>query len=134
MQPVPQLLKIVAYLFIIGGICAAIEVVMALLESRISINLGVLGLFIGQGLLRFNPRSRAWALFFIWLGLIIMPIAAVLFLFTPGDWNFFGMKAGQAPPGVGFVFSSALFALTYWQYKVLTNREIRRLFAGKPVS
>jgi hypothetical protein len=68
MRPIPQPLKIVAYLFIIGGICALLEVIFALASNRISINFGVLGIFIGRGLLRLNPRSLAWAMFFIWFG------------------------------------------------------------------
>ena len=128
MQPIPKPLKVVAYLFIIGGIFAVIEVIMALLNSRISINFGILGIFIGQGLLRLNPHSLSWAMFFVWLGLIFTPIAAVLFLFTPGNLNMFGVNAGQAPPGLGFIFSIAAFALVYWEYTVLTKRQIRQLF------
>ena len=128
MRPIPQSLQIVAWLFIIGGISSAIEMVSALFAHRISINFGVLTIFIGYGLLRFNPRSLSWALFFIWLGLILTPIVAIVFLFTPGNLTLFGVKSGSAPPGLGFVLCVAAFALIYWQYRVLTNREIRELF------
>ncbi len=129
MYSIPQPLKIVAWLFIISGILAAIDVVFALLTSHVSINLGVLGIFIGQGLLRLNPRSLVWAMLFTWLGLIFTPIITVLFLFTPGNLTVFGLNAGQAPPGFGFILGVAIFALIYWQYTVLTNPEIRQLFA-----
>lgn len=128
MKPIPQRLKVVAYMFIIGGVFSVIEVIMALSNNRISINFGVLGIFIGMGLMRLRPRAFSWAMFFIWLGLIFTPIVAVLFLFMPGNLNIFGVIAGQASPGLGFIISIAMFALVYWEYTVLTNRQIRRLF------
>jgi hypothetical protein len=64
MRPIPPALKIVAWLFIIGGIFAVIHVIVSLMSGRISINLGVFGIFIGRGLLRLNPRAFAWAMFF----------------------------------------------------------------------
>jgi hypothetical protein len=128
MRPIPQALKIVAYLFIIGGIFAVIDIVVSLTQNRISINLGVLALFIGRGLLRLNPRSLAWAMFFRWLGLIITAISAVVFLYTPGTIRLFGRVIGQAPPGLGFILSVAVFALVCWEYKVLTRPDVRQLF------
>ncbi len=111
MRPIPQPLKIVAWLFIIGGIFSAIQVVVLLFTGHININLGVLGIFIGRGLLRLNPRSLAWAMFFIWFGLIFTPIFIILSVFTPGNLKIFGLNMGQAPPGLGFIFGVAAFAL-----------------------
>ncbi len=128
MQPIPQPLKIVAWIFIIGGISAAIQVVFLLLAGNININFGVLGIFIGQGLLRLNPRSLAWAMFFTWLGLILTPIFIVMSLFMPSNFEIFGLTLGRAPPVFSFLFSIAAFALVCWQYTVLTKRQIRRLF------
>ena len=128
MRPLPQSLQIVAWLFIIGGICSAIDMIMSPFYGRISINFGVLTIFIGRGLLRFNPRSLSWAMFFTWLGLILTPIFAAIFLVTPGNLTLFGVKVGQAPPGLGFVFCIVLFALVCWQYCVLTSHQIRKLF------
>ena len=52
MRAIPQPLKIVAWLFIVSGICAAIKIVFLLLAGHININLGVLSIFVGRGLLR----------------------------------------------------------------------------------
>lgn len=128
MRPIPQPLKIVAWLFIISGISSAIQVIVLLLSGHININLGVLSIFIGQGLLRFNPRSLSWAMFFTWLGLIFIPAFILLSLLSPGNLNIFGLNFGQAPPGLGFIVGVAAFALVYWQYTVLTDYEIRQLF------
>ena len=128
MRPLPQPLVIVAWLFILSGVCAAIEIVVALLGHRISLNFGVFNILIGYGLLRLNPRSLQWALFFTWLGIIFTPLAAVLFLFIPGTVKLFGLSLRQAPPGLGFVLSVAIFALLLWQLRVLTNPANRQLF------
>src|SRR5690349_13857373 len=88
--PIPSSLRTVACLFIIFGLWALIDAVMALFFGKVEIDFTVLCIFIGKGLLQLNPNSRKWALFFVWLGLIISPLAAVLFLFNPGQIKFFG--------------------------------------------
>lgn len=128
MHPIPQPLKIVAWVFIFGGICAAIQVVVLLLAGHININLGVLGIFIGRGLLRLNRRSLAWAMFFTWFSLILTPIIIVISLFTPGTLEVFGLTLGKVSPAFSFIFGVAAFALVYWQYTVLTKPQIRQLF------
>lgn len=125
---VSQSLKIVAYLFMIGGILSVVDTCVELLFGRFNLNLGVFIIFIGRGLLHFNPRSLAWAIFFTWMGLIFMPIAAAASLFTHVNFQIFGLSVGQVPHGVGFIFSTAMFALYYWQYSILKNRQVRRLF------
>ena len=45
-RPIPQPLKIVAYLFIIGGVLSVLDVVLSLLNGKIKIDFGVLGIFI----------------------------------------------------------------------------------------
>ncbi|MEN8127879.1 MAG: hypothetical protein ABFR90_08770 [Planctomycetota bacterium] len=127
---IPISLKIVAWLFIIGGIFAVLEVIVSLMHSHININFGVLGLFIGPGLLHLRSGWRTCALVFIWLALILVPIAAVFMLTTTGplDFMIFGQKAGHVGKGVGFSVAVFIFALTFWQYRVLTRLDVRRLF------
>jgi hypothetical protein len=134
-KPIPTSLKIVAALFLLGGICSAIEVLVSLLHGHISINFGVLGLFIGPGLLRLSPGWRTCALVFLWLGMIVVPIAAVLFMTAsgPAEFTLFGQKVGPAPKGLGVVIAALAFGLAVWQYRVLTRPDVRRLF-GVPGS
>lgn len=54
---IPVSLVVVAALFIFTGICAVIEVVVLLMQRHLSIHFGVLGLFIGPGLLGLR---RGW--------------------------------------------------------------------------
>jgi hypothetical protein len=126
----PVALKVVAGLFVFGGICAVIEVIVALFHSRLNINFGVLGLFIGPGLLRFSRGWRTCALVFIWIGMVIMPVFVLLLLarFRPLDFNVFGVKVGEVPPVVALVTAPLFFLLMLWEYRVLTRPDVRRLF------
>jgi hypothetical protein len=129
-KPIPTSLKVVAALFLLGGICSVIEVLVSLLHSHISINFGVLGLFIGPGLLRLSRGWRTCALVFLWIAMIVIPIVAVIFMIAsgPAEFTLFGQNVGQAPKGLGVVIAALAFGLAVWQYRVLTRPDVRRLF------
>ena len=129
-QPPPTSLKIVAGLFIFGGVCSAIEVVVSLMHSHININFGVLGLFIGLGLLRFSRGWRTCALVFLWIALIGVPLIALLFMASQGplDFKVFGQKVRHASKGFALATAAVVFVLALWQYRVLTRPDIRELF------
>ncbi len=129
-QPPPTSLKIVAGLFIFSGVCSAIDVVVSLMHSHININFGVLGLFIGPGLLRFSRGWRTCALVFLWIALIGVPIIALLLMVSQGPFDFkvFGQKVGHASKGFGLAIAAVVFVLALWQYRVLTRPDIRKLF------
>ena len=126
----PTSLIVVAVLFIIGGVFSVIEVLVSLAHSHISINFGVLGLFIGPGLLRVSRGWRTCALVFIWIALITIPIIGVLFITVDGllDFNVFGQKVGHASKLFGLVIAAFVFAMAFWEYRVLTRSDVRRLF------
>jgi hypothetical protein len=123
-------LKIVAALFIISGIAAALEVLISLTRSRISLNFGILGIFIGLGLHRFRHGWRTCALVLTWLGLLLLPVFAVLVLAgaRPLYVKLLGQRVGYTSPGVALLLSAAVFALSLWQYRVLTRRDVVQLF------
>jgi hypothetical protein len=133
-QPAPLSLKVVAGLFFLFGLGSAVEVLIRLAQGSIYLNIGVLGLFIGAGLLRYDRGWRTCALVFLWLGMIGFPLAAVLLLATPLPLSFtlFGQQMGEAPKGAGVAVAALGFALALWQYWVLTRPRVRRLF-GVPV-
>ena len=138
-QPIPTSLKVVAWLFILGGICSAIEVIVSLIHAHVNINFGVLGLFIGPGLLRLRPGWRTCALVFLWIAMIGLPIITLLMFVHSGplDVKLFGQKVGHASKELGVAIAVAIFLLAVWEYRVLTRAHIRRLFrvgTGRPVA
>ena len=129
-RQIPASLKAVAILFILGGIFAVIEVLVSLARSHININFGVLGLFIGPGLLALKPGWRTCALVFLWIAMIGIPIIAVLMLGHSGplDFKIFGEEVGHASKEFSLAVAVILFLLSFWQYRVLTRPDVRRLF------
>jgi hypothetical protein len=129
-RPIPTSLKVVAALFILGGVASLIEIAVALWHGRVSVNFGVMGIFIGTGLLRLHPTWRMWALVFIWIALIVAPIVGILVLAGDSrlDLQLLGLTVGRASTTAGFIAALALFLIALWQYRVLTRRDIRMLF------
>jgi hypothetical protein len=128
---IPTSLKVVAFLFILSGIFSLIEVIVSLVHSHFSFNFGVLGLFIGPGLLRLSRGWRTCALVFLWIAMIGLPIfIAVIFVLAGGplDFKLFGQQVGHASPEFAIVLAALLFALAVWQYRILTRPDVRRLF------
>ena len=127
---IPVSLTVVAVLFILGGIYAVIEVVVCLAHNHINIHFGVLGLFIGPGLLGLRRGWRTCALVFLWIAMIGIPIIAILMVGHSGplDVKVFGQKVGYASKEFGLVIAGMLFLLSLWQYRVLTRADVRVLF------
>jgi len=128
---IPRPLKIVAYLFVICGVFSMIDTLVGFFIGRTVLNLGVLYVLVGLGLLRLNPRWLAWAMVFTWLGLILTPIIGVVSVYTPRRLqhiDVFGVYAGQAPHGFILTVTVAMLALFYWQYSVLKSRQVVQLF------
>jgi hypothetical protein len=129
-QTAPTSLKIVAVLFLLGGLSSAVDVLIRLTQGSLFLNLGVLGLFIGVGLLRFSRGWRTCALVFLWLTMIGCPLVGVVMLVSdqPLEYTMFGQKMGEAPKAAGVAILAVVFVLAIWQYWVLTRPSVRRLF------
>jgi hypothetical protein len=123
-------LRIVAFLFILSGILSLLQVIAAATQGSLSINFGVLGLFIGQGLLRRRIGWRQCALAFLWIAMIGAPLIAIFFVTasSPLEFKFFGRIAGTVPMAAGIVLAAGIFALAFWQHRVLTSPAVRELF------
>ena len=126
----PLALRVVAVLFIISGVLAVLEVLVSLTRNRVSLNSGILGIFIGMGLLRFQRGWRTCALVSTWFALIFIPVFGFMVLggARPIHLKLFGQKVGIASPASALSFSVVLFALVVWQYRVLTRPDVVRLF------
>jgi hypothetical protein len=126
----PAALKVVAVLFIISGVLAVLEILVSLTRNHINFNFGVLGIFIGLGLLRFRRGWRTCALVFIWLMLIFIPVFGIMVLAgtRPIHLKLFGQQMGYASATFAFFVATVLFALAVWQYRVLTRPDVVQLF------
>jgi len=129
-QSAPTSLKIVAGLFILYGVCSAVDVVVSLVLGNLTINLNVLAFFIGLGLLRFSRGWRTCALVVLWIYLIGLPIIALLIMLHHGplDLNLAGQKVGHVSKGLSLGIAAVSFVLAFWQYRVLTRPDIRKFF------
>ena len=128
---IPVLLKVVAWIFIIGGVLACIEIVVALMNEHVNINIGVLGLFIGPGLLKLRRSWRTCALAYLVIALITIPIITLLSLVAPASEFgicIFGQPLGRAPMELVLVIAIGSFSLGAWVLWVLTRPQIRALF------
>lgn len=134
-RPNPLSLKIVAGLFMLTGLLAAIDVVVKLFHQHLDLNLMLLGLWIGPGLLRHNPTWRKWTLAFLWLGFFSSGVLFLLALFrSPVDLWILGQAARPAPMFPVLLCSGAMFLLVLWQYRVLIRPDVKQLFAPPFVS
>jgi len=129
-QPAPTSLKIVAALFFLSGLLSAIDVLIRLTQGSLFLNLGVLGLLIGPGLMRYSRGWRTCALVFLWIAMIGLPPVAVAMLVADRslEYTAFGRPMGEAPKAAGVAAAVGGFALALWQYWVLTRPPVRRLF------
>ncbi len=130
----PVALSRVAAAFVIYGLLTVVSLVVGLAHGRIEFNSGLLGLFIGPGLLRTSRGWRTCALVLLWLSMITAPIFAFLLVAAPPlvSVNFFGLYVGTVPKLISILFIAFLFCLTVWAYRVLVDPGVRRLFGLAP--
>ena len=126
----PTALKVVAWIFILGGLSACIEILVALTQNRFSLNFGVLGIFIGYGLLKLRSGWRLLGLISLWIAMIGTPVITLMALSNPGKLEFkvFGVKIANLSPAVFSIFMGGCFLFSVWQYRVLTRSDVRTLF------
>ena len=76
------------------------------------------------------PRSLKFRLVFIWIALIGTPIIALVFIIVRGplDFSIFGQVVGHTTKELGLLMAGILFAVSLWQYHVLTRPDVKKLF------
>jgi hypothetical protein len=130
---IPIQLKLVAWIFILAGISAAIEILIDASNGRMNLNFGVLGVPIGIGLLRLRTGWRTLALVFLVIALAFIPVLSVLALSTPGNlsFNIFGQKVAALSPPLFFTLLAVFFVFTFWQFRVLVRPDVRAMFLNR---
>jgi len=114
---IPMSVRLTAALFILGGLHAAVDMFLALFNGDLHLNIGMVGLFIGVGLLRERRPWRTWALALIWIRLLATPISTLMLLSGDTWWRIFlfGRSLDYQSDGLwlGLVWSSAWFVIVF---------------------
>jgi hypothetical protein len=129
-RPLPTSLVAVAVLFIICGVLSVLDILFSLFAHRIEFNFGVLGLFIGPGILRLSRGWRTCGLVMLWITLIGDSIIGVFVVgaSSTGHITVYGAPVANIPKVLLFAFLAGVFALCLWEYRVLTRPDVRGLF------
>ena len=126
----PLALKIVAYLSILAGIISLIGMISSFMTNHITINFGVIELFIGLGLLKGKKTWRSFALLIIWLMFLVIPIISIRLLAydTTTTLKFLGLRITPVTTEVVMVFGSILLIWNIWQYVVFNRKDVLAYF------
>lgn len=135
--PLPSSLKVVAWLFILYGILSCIEVLVSLAHGRLNLNLGVLQIPCGIGLLNLRSGWRTFGIVMLWLSIIITPLAVLLITGSNATprLTVLGYDAGPASDAAiwGMVLYAAIcWVASFWSLTVLCDQRIKDLFDRPP--
>jgi hypothetical protein len=125
----PLSLTIIAWLFIIVGMLSAWDVISGLWQHQLSLNLGVLFIFLGYGLLKLRPAAHSWALAMVVLGWILLAVAIICCFFGSGT-----VRIGHQEMTGGYRFLVLVClglidgTVLTWMTRVLTRRDVEELF------
>jgi hypothetical protein len=122
----PLALKIVAYISILSGVESALSMVIALLGSKIKLDFGIIGIFVGLGLLRGSLKWRNWALIFVYFQIFVIFLFTIFSISQPHKIFFkvFGVKVGRMPLELALFFVLGLAAFIFWEYSVLKRKDV----------
>ncbi|MGJ8722926.1 MAG: hypothetical protein ACSHYB_00100 [Roseibacillus sp.] len=130
----PKALTVVAWLFILGAIWAVIKMLNVLSSGGIHLDFGVLGFFIGPGLLLGSRGWRTCGLVIVWFVMLFTPVFAIIAMFSGGnlEFSYFGRSAGNVPPIFGVLIAGVAFLFYLGIYKVLVRADVREFFELPP--
>lgn len=127
-------IRLFASVLIFVGVSALFDLVLGIFNDACMLNLNVVALPVGIGLLNRSKEALPWAVFFSWVGIIIAPIAIViLFDSDPGAL----LNRAGVPTVVTLssdltaLLFTAIFPYSLWQRHVLTRPVVRQAFEEK---
>jgi hypothetical protein len=127
----PVSLTVVGLLWVFDGSMAAWGMLRGLFGGSFTVNLGVLFVPVGLGLLALRPAWRTAALAFTWFALAVWTVLAVaFFLSRPVDLSMVDMPLDLVPLWVPAWLVVVPFLILVWQLYVLCRADVARLFAG----
>ena len=128
-DPLPRALRIVAWLFFLGGINSFLTIIVCATRGQTQLDFGVIGILVFFGLRRLSPGWRICGLVLVALNLAFMLLVALLGLFAPeGHFDLFGQHVASIPPALVSIICLGWFGLSLWEWQVLTRPEVAVLF------
>ncbi len=128
-ERVPWKLQVVAYLALFSGVSGVIKFFLALSAHSFYLPFDALGIPICFGLLHYRAGWRTLTLVLIAVTLVLMPVIIGIGLFSAPItyFEFLGIHI-NLPRALFFIISIFVYLLIIWQYRVLKDPEIKRLF------
>lgn len=141
-RDLPSPLRVVAWLFIVVGVYAIGESILAMTDGTFALDLGMLFPLVGYGLLQRKALARTCALGVAWIYAVGIPVAALVsgILWAQGNgtlrvemlgpdaiWNAVGATTATAMVA-STVAAGVMVFLAAWTIQVLRRDDIRRLF------
>lgn len=125
----PFPVRIVAWTYIVCGALSVLDVVVALIQGELNLNLGVLGIFIGRGLLK---RRNGWRMLAVGLSRLAVGCGGFILIAAITIAVMGKLTATVSPSLTSFAASVlalvALLVFSVWQYRILTRSDIVALF------
>jgi hypothetical protein len=126
-RPLPWDLRLVAYLYLAGGIAAIVHMVVAAIAGRPLLNAAVVFLIVGLGLLRLRRAWRRRAIV-ITVALPLLGLAMTGYLYVLNGRNFVKWVGFSQGTVAGIAACAVLLALVVWMLRVLSSARTRALF------
>ena len=128
---IPVSLQVVAALFILSGIWALLQMLLIHSLDNILLDLTLLGLVIGPGLLRrswyWQPVAVVWLL--LELAGAVWAVAPIARAPGPFDVWILSQNLGQISKAFALTLVAGALLLFAWQFWVLLRPDVRRIFA-----
>ena len=122
----PRSLTAVAWLFILTGVLAVGSTVLQAFGGALSLNIAVLGIPGGIGLLRARRGWRTFCLCSLWVFGVSSVFLVGTAIFAPQKIYFSGF--GRPYPEFAMLVAVASISISVWAYSVLTQKEVRAIF------
>lgn len=89
-----------------------------------------MALFIGYGLLKLKNGWRKAAVILSWLMFLMIASGGIMLVFFTDtvSINIFEESGGTDSKVYGYAVLTVFFFITLWQYRILTNTKIKKLF------
>ena len=124
----PTSLRVIAYGSMFLGVCSIIHVVTSLFRGSVDLNLGVLQIPAGFGMLRLDRGWRTFKLACLWIYFAVFTIGAVALAFSGFRFTLLRKPPAESLKDLMILMAVPLLAYMIWEYRVLTSDPIRRLF------